>query len=477
MAFIEDIRISISGGTISPDEPTFRTLIMTTGATSIPITIINAADWQNEMIGAGFSVTEDAYLMVQQYFTPDSILRITPKDVAVIRKLDATDYDAALDTLKATFNNFWGVLIDSKTKADLQDAGTWANVNEKFFLGSINDVTMGSGRSIPREAFMIHDKLELAGYQTISSTITAFAGAAVPALADNTYDLDVTIDGGSNNQLAIALLATDDWDGIAAKIETQLQAATTSTETVVIVDGKIKITSVTVGAASSVLIAAGTAGSGGGDLLAAISAKAEYNTQIDDAVDGSLSWPDVAWISRKLAKEPYKTWKWKSLVNQVANDYTLAQLNTIRTNNTNAITEQAGVAFTNEGITTSGEYIDITYGIDAVKASMETAILSLMLNNESVPLTDSGITQIESTIRNVLEVWGQRGFIAALTPDSSDEDKAKSDMGVYMYKVIMPQRSDLSVADRADRILKQTSFSFTVAGAIHEVEITGKFEV
>jgi hypothetical protein len=128
------------------------------------------------------------------------------------------------------------------------------------------------------------------GYATISNTGTlgAFTGATVPALSNATYDLDMTVDGGSLLQLAIALLSTDSWTGIAAKIQIALRVATSSTETVTITDGKIKISSVTNGAASSILIEAGTAGSGGGDLLAAIDAiGATYVTVIDAPVDGT----------------------------------------------------------------------------------------------------------------------------------------------------------------------------------------------
>ena len=128
------------------------------------------------------------------------------------------------------------------------------------------------------------------GYATISNTgsLGAFTGATVPAIASATYDLDVTIDGGGLNQLAVALLNTDDWDGIAAKIQTALRTATGSTETVAIVAGKIQITSATAGSTSTVLIAAGTAGSGGGDLLAAITALgATYTATLDTPVDGT----------------------------------------------------------------------------------------------------------------------------------------------------------------------------------------------
>lgn len=99
-----------------------------------------------------------------------------------------------------------------------------------------------------------------AGYATISNSIAALVGATVPALPSATYKVDIAIDG-TNYALSVALLVTDDWTGIAAKIQSALRAATSSTETVAIADGKIKVTSATTGTSSTVLIAKGTRGS------------------------------------------------------------------------------------------------------------------------------------------------------------------------------------------------------------------------
>ena len=133
------------------------------------------------------------------------------------------------------------------------------------------------------------EDLDTSGYGEISNTgsLGAFTGATVPALANATYDIDITVDG-TIRKLAVALLITDDWDGICTKIETALQTATSSTETVAIADGKIKVTSATEGASSTILIEAGTTGSGGGDLITAITAiGATYTATIDTPVDGT----------------------------------------------------------------------------------------------------------------------------------------------------------------------------------------------
>jgi uncharacterized phage protein gp47/JayE len=134
----------------------------------------------------------------------------------------------------------------------------------------------------------------VAGYQEVDSSPVVFNGITVPGVATNTYDLDVTIDGGVLNQLSFSINVTDDWDTIFQSIESALQTATGSTETVVIIDGRMRITSATTGASSAVLIAAGTAGSGGGDILAYIDASiANMTTTIIAAVAGSAGRADI----------------------------------------------------------------------------------------------------------------------------------------------------------------------------------------
>lgn len=134
------------------------------------------------------------------------------------------------------------------------------------------------------------DDVATAGYATITNTgaLGTFGAAVVPAIASNDYALDITIDGGALRQLVIALLNTDTWAGIVTKVQTALQTATGSTETVALVNGVITVTSATTGITSSVLIAAGTGVAAGGDLLAAITAlSADYTATLGTPVAGT----------------------------------------------------------------------------------------------------------------------------------------------------------------------------------------------
>ncbi len=130
-------------------------------------------------------------------------------------------------------------------------------------------------------------KTAAAGTGTLSSSTLTFIGATVPALTDGTYDIDISIDG-TNYPCPTALLDTDDWDGIAAKIQVVLRVLTSSTETVAIAGGLVLVTSATTGTSSAVRITEGTTGSAGGGLIDAINQVTNMLVTIEVPIDGTL---------------------------------------------------------------------------------------------------------------------------------------------------------------------------------------------
>jgi hypothetical protein len=131
--------------------------------------------------------------------------------------------------------------------------------------------------------------LSSTGSQAISSAPTSFVGATVPAMATESYDLDIAVDTTARNQVTVAIDITNDWNAIAAALQVATRAETGGTETVVVSGGQIVLTSGNQGTGSSVRVSAGTAGSGGGDLLAAIDALPNYGTTVEDPEDGMIT--------------------------------------------------------------------------------------------------------------------------------------------------------------------------------------------
>lgn len=191
--------------------------------------------------------------------------------------------------------------------------------------------------------------------------------------------------------------------------------------------------------------------------------------------NADTDFPECAWVGRVIPLDPGSaTWKWKQLSGQNASTFTSSQLTAIRADDGQALQEQAGVIFTNEGITTSGEYIDIIHGQDWVEDQIYIGLLRLFLTNDKIPYDDNGIAQVEGVLRDVLKRAGDNGIIAAAV---SEDDLEISDDKVYIYTVTVPQRSDTAVNDRATRTLRDIKFVYTTAGAIHKTIVTGKITV
>ena len=187
--------------------------------------------------------------------------------------------------------------------------------------------------------------------------------------------------------------------------------------------------------------------------------------------DVPADYPDCAWMGKCISQQPGSiTWKWKTLTGQTPAGYTLSQLNTIRADNGQAIQEQAGASFVNEGLTTSGEYIDVINGQDWVEDQIKVQLLSLFLNNGKIALDDTGIAQVKAIVSGVMKQAGDVGIIARAV---SDDDLAKSDDKKYMYQVTVPQRSDISTINLNARTLPDVKFVYYLAGAIHKTVVTG----
>lgn len=346
MPFINDITINISRGTLGLQELVFRPLVLGSGPVIPTASGVTIATKVSDITDAGYTINDEEYKMAAAMFAQTP----SPQDVAIYRKATGTAYDAALTTLQTTFDNFYAVTIESRSKTDMALVGTWANSSssKKMFFGGTSDLTALTGRNVDREAYLIHDNLP-------------------------------------------------------------------------------------------------------GD------------------------YPECAWVGRVIPTTPGSaTWKWKILSGQSASTFTSTQLNTIRTNNGQALQNQKGGIFVNEGITTSGEYIDIIIGQDWVEDQIITNMLSLMLKNDKVAFDDTGIAQIEGVVRDVLKQAGDNGIIAAAV---SDDDLLLSDDKEYIYQVTTVSRADTPANDRANRLYDGISFVYTTAGAIHKVTVTGYITV
>lgn len=159
------------------------------------------------------------------------------------------------------------------------------------------------------------------------------------------------------------------------------------------------------------------------------------------------------------------TWKFKTLKFVTPQELSPSEANDIHANGAIAYVTKAGINQTSEGIVVSGEYIDVIHGKDWIKLNIEQQVQYLLSTSDKIPYTDAGIAQIEGVVKTVLEIAGQNGIIAT------------DDNGKYMYSINTLGRNEVLAADRAARKYNGLSFTFDLAGAIHEATIYGEIVI
>ncbi|PFJ03232.1 DUF3383 family protein [Priestia megaterium] len=159
------------------------------------------------------------------------------------------------------------------------------------------------------------------------------------------------------------------------------------------------------------------------------------------------------------------TWKFKTLKGITPIDITKDELMVIHQDGAIAYVSKAGVPQTSEGIVVSGEYIDVMHGKAWVKTNIENSIQSAFSTNKKIPFDHRGINLLDAQTTTVLKQAFSQGIIAA----DADENP--------IYTVNTLSREETPAEDRAKRVYNGLSFSFELAGAIHEANIKGEILV
>ncbi len=210
------------------------------------------------------------------------------------------------------------------------------------------------------------------------------------------------------------------------------------------------------------------------DLVAALTDR-NNNREAYLIHDKASEYPEAAWVGMCLPQDIGSiTWKWKAPTGVSAAGFTTAELNQIRNGNGQTFTKRSGIIYSNEGITTGGEYIDNMMARDYVKARLGEGLFNLQIKNGKIPFGNGGFAMIEAAIREVFKDCGKRGIIGKVEDKA---DAALSDEGEYMYAVTVPERADIPATSRASRTIPGIDFSFTVDGAVHKMTVNGTIEV
>jgi len=186
----------------------------------------------------------------------------------------------------------------------------------------------------------------------------------------------------------------------------------------------------------------------------------------DGGTDATDPYLDAGIVGRIAPLNPGQaTWKFKTVNGIPVATYLNADVSTLHDSNVNTYVKKLGVLQTSEGKETTGGFLDIQRSKDWLKARIQENISFLLYNNEKVPYDASGIAQVVSKLKSVLQLAVRRGVIAV------DKD------GNGMYSVSYPNRSDIPDNTIANRLLPDINFEATVAGAVHDVKVNGVLKV
>ena len=156
------------------------------------------------------------------------------------------------------------------------------------------------------------------------------------------------------------------------------------------------------------------------------------------------------------------TYKFKTLKGVAADNLTDAEIAALHEAGAFGYVTKAGDDITTEGIAQSGKYIDITDSIDYVVQNIEYRIQKVFNGTAKVPYDDRGIALLKAATTAALQEAYNNGIIAATEDGAPD------------YTVTFLPRSATTAADRESRIYKYGSFTFALAGAVHECEVYGE---
>jgi hypothetical protein len=254
---------------------------------------------------------------------------------------------------------------------------------------------------------------------------------------------DDSADAGVATDLAAALILDSDWYGLLIDSTSGAEIAAA---------GAWALANDKLAGFSSVDTDNTTADTGVAYDLGALTNHNAYVLVTHDS-DGS---GEAGIMGRQFSKTPgSSTWAHKSISGQTPDAWTATEFSTLRANGALTYVTDQGINHTYDGAACSGRFLDITRGIAWLKARMREAVLAQIVNTEKIPYTQAGIGVVEAAMYSVLSLAQSNGLITS------------------GWSVTSPTLSEISAANKANRILPDVKFAATLAGAIHKVTIDG----
>ena len=392
-----------------------------------------------EMTADGFAVYDDAYRMAAAAFAQDP----TVTQIVVGRLPAAPSYTSTLTMTSAVE----GAVI----KATVIEPTTGTAVPLTY--------TVPAAQTLTQVATAFELLVEgVTGVDSGSSVAVVTVTPTVAGRRVHIYDLqnitieETTADAGYDTELTALQAENDDWYGITTDSSSPANVADVAAWT--LTNKKLYFAATN---SSGELAGTGTLGS-------ALDALSNDRTVLIYAPN-SHEFAGAAWAGAGLAQSPGTiTWAFKSLAGVTAKNLTTTQRNFLTADNINTYETIASVPVTLPGVVTSGEFIDIRHGIDALEAAIKEDVFALLVNSSKVPMTRAGLDLIHSAILGAMKRFEGTENVPGLLAEGTSS-------------VIMPLISAISTANRAARRVTGIRFSATLEGAIHSITVVGTLSV
>jgi len=287
----------------------------------------------------------------------------------------------------------------------------------------------------------------------LSAEVSARRLLAVGGASTGLTIKDLTADPGIATDWAAIIAEDSDFYGVALDSQSEAEilalAAQVETQRMIFVSGNIDTENADAGTTTDICSDLAAAAYDRSAIL-----QANYNSQ----------YAGCRWMGQMLPKDPGSaTWAYKTLSGLTVSTLTAAQLTALDGKSANYYTSVGGVNITQKGYAASGEWLDITRGVDWFQVRLQERIYALLVNLDKIPYDQAG-GLIYAEIYAQMQEASKRGLLA---PDTDDTP----------WVITIPEVADISAANKALRNFPDVEFSAYLAGAVHKITIQGTLSV
>lgn len=283
-------------------------------------------------------------------------------------------------------------------------------------------------------------------------------GASYAAISSNLTHVAVTPNNGIATDLLNIINENNNWYGIVlcsntdADIE-QLAAAVEP------------LTKIFIGTSSDAAIPTNATS----DLASYLKGKSYKRTALIYSATPN-SGVDAAWMGGQLPAVPgSNNWAFKTLEGISPDTLTPDQQSIligdpvaqVPGKNVNIYQIVGGVDVTEMGTMAGGQYIDITIGVDWLKAEISTNLYTALTQSPKIPYTDKGTGVLISAVRAAIDQGVVNGLIDGNSP----------------ITITAPSVLSVPATQRANRVAPTISFTCRLAGAFNAVVVNGTVTV